>query len=62
MSAISNYAQVNAEALPFPDETFDLVTIAFGLRNVTDKQLALERCTGASNRAAAHWCWSSPSR
>jgi demethylmenaquinone methyltransferase/2-methoxy-6-polyprenyl-1,4-benzoquinol methylase len=31
------YVQLNAEALPFPDASFDLVTIAFGLRNVTDK-------------------------
>ena len=37
-----SYAQVNAESLPFAEETFDLVTIAFGLRNVTDKQGALE--------------------
>ncbi len=37
-----SYAQVNAESLPFAEETFDLVTIAFGLRNVTDKQAALE--------------------
>lgn len=36
------YAQMNAEALPFPDGSFDLVTIAFGLRNVTDKQKALD--------------------
>ena len=36
-----DYAQLNAEALPFPDASFDLVTIAFGLRNVTDKQRAL---------------------
>jgi demethylmenaquinone methyltransferase/2-methoxy-6-polyprenyl-1,4-benzoquinol methylase len=35
------YAQLNAEALPFPDASFDLITIAFGLRNVTDKQKAL---------------------
>jgi demethylmenaquinone methyltransferase/2-methoxy-6-polyprenyl-1,4-benzoquinol methylase len=34
-------AQVNAEKLPFADSTFDCVTIAFGLRNVTDKQGAL---------------------
>jgi demethylmenaquinone methyltransferase/2-methoxy-6-polyprenyl-1,4-benzoquinol methylase len=34
-------AQLNAEQLPFPDGSFDLVTIAFGLRNVTDKQQAL---------------------
>jgi demethylmenaquinone methyltransferase/2-methoxy-6-polyprenyl-1,4-benzoquinol methylase len=36
------FAQVNAEQLPFPDNSFDLVTIAFGLRNVTDKQRALD--------------------
>ncbi len=36
------YAQVNAEQLPFPDDTFDCITIGFGLRNVTDKQKALE--------------------
>jgi len=35
------WAQLNAEALPFPDDSFDAVTIAFGLRNVTDKQKAL---------------------
>ena len=35
------YVQLNAEALPFPDASFDLVTIAFGLRNVTDKAAAL---------------------
>jgi demethylmenaquinone methyltransferase/2-methoxy-6-polyprenyl-1,4-benzoquinol methylase len=34
-------AQVNAEALPFAGDTFDCVTIAFGLRNVTDKDAAL---------------------
>ncbi|OED40852.1 bifunctional demethylmenaquinone methyltransferase/2-methoxy-6-polyprenyl-1,4-benzoquinol methylase [Endozoicomonas sp. (ex Bugula neritina AB1)] len=35
------YVQANAEALPFPDNTFDCITIAFGLRNVTDKDKAL---------------------
>ena len=35
------YVQMNAEALPFPDNSFDLITIAFGLRNVTDKDKAL---------------------
>ena len=35
------YVQCNAEKLPFPDGSFDLVTIAFGLRNVTDKDAAL---------------------
>ena len=35
------YVQANAEALPFPDNTFDCITISFGLRNVTDKEKAL---------------------
>jgi demethylmenaquinone methyltransferase/2-methoxy-6-polyprenyl-1,4-benzoquinol methylase len=35
------YVQANAEALPFPDNSFDCITIAFGLRNVTDKDKAL---------------------
>lgn len=35
------YVQANAEALPFPDNSFDCITIAFGLRNVTDKDRAL---------------------
>lgn len=33
--------QADAENLPFADNQFDLVTIAFGLRNVTDKSKAL---------------------
>lgn len=36
-----DYVQANAEELPFPDDHFDLITIAFGLRNVTDKDKAL---------------------
>ncbi|MGQ7246687.1 bifunctional demethylmenaquinone methyltransferase/2-methoxy-6-polyprenyl-1,4-benzoquinol methylase UbiE [Halomonas sp. V046] len=35
------YVQANAECLPFLDNTFDCITIAFGLRNVTDKDSAL---------------------
>jgi len=36
-----DYALANAEALPFDSGYFDAVTIAFGLRNVTDKDQAL---------------------
>ncbi len=36
-----DYVQANAECLPFTDNTFDIATIAFGLRNVTDKDAAL---------------------
>jgi demethylmenaquinone methyltransferase / 2-methoxy-6-polyprenyl-1,4-benzoquinol methylase len=35
------FVQADAQYLPFPDDSFDCVTIAFGLRNVTDKDLAL---------------------
>lgn len=35
------FTQANAEALPFDDHSFDCITIAFGLRNVTDKEAAL---------------------
>lgn len=33
--------QCNAEVLPFADETFDCVIVAFGLRNMTHKDVAL---------------------
>jgi len=34
-------AQCDAEKLPFPDDWFDCVTVAFGLRNMTHKDVAL---------------------
>ncbi|MGZ8242928.1 bifunctional demethylmenaquinone methyltransferase/2-methoxy-6-polyprenyl-1,4-benzoquinol methylase UbiE [Methylomagnum sp.] len=37
-----HYAQIDAEKLPFPDNSFDCVCIAFGLRNVTHKDDALK--------------------
>ena len=42
LGLVSNieYVQMNAEALPFPDNSVDVITIAFGLRNVTDKDAA----------------------
>lgn len=35
------FVQADAQDLPFPEDSFDCVTIAFGLRNVTDKDKAL---------------------
>ena len=35
-------AQIDAQYLPFEDNTFDLITIAFRLRNVTNKEKALQ--------------------
>jgi demethylmenaquinone methyltransferase/2-methoxy-6-polyprenyl-1,4-benzoquinol methylase len=37
-----NYIQANAERLPFQNNSFDRISIAFGLRNVTDKNAALK--------------------
>jgi len=48
------YCLVNAEKLPFEDNAFDCISISFGLRNVTDKQTALEsmvRCLKPGGRA-----------
>ncbi len=36
-----NYVQANAEQLPFEDNSFDCITMAFGLRNVTYKEKCL---------------------
>ena len=36
-----HYVQADAEFLPFPDDHFDGITIAFGLRNFTHKEVAL---------------------
>lgn len=36
-----SYVQADAERLPFPDDSFDCITIAFGLRNITHKEAAL---------------------
>ena len=38
-----DFIQANAESLPFKDNTFDCVSIAFGLRNVTNKDVALQQ-------------------
>jgi demethylmenaquinone methyltransferase/2-methoxy-6-polyprenyl-1,4-benzoquinol methylase len=37
-----SYVQADAENLPFPSDYFDYISIAFGLRNVTDKTAALK--------------------
>jgi len=37
-----NFALASGETLPYQDKTFDLVTVGFGLRNFTNKQMGLE--------------------
>jgi demethylmenaquinone methyltransferase/2-methoxy-6-polyprenyl-1,4-benzoquinol methylase len=38
----TSIAQVDAQNLPFEDGAFDCITVAFGLRNITDKNAALQ--------------------
>jgi demethylmenaquinone methyltransferase/2-methoxy-6-polyprenyl-1,4-benzoquinol methylase len=42
---IGPVAQCDAERLPFPNNYFDVVTVAFGLRNMTHKDRALSEMT-----------------
>jgi len=49
------FVEADAQALPFPDNIFQLVTIAFGLRNVTDTDKGLRemvRVTRPGGRVA----------
>ena len=55
MGVVGNirFVQADAQRLPFPDNYFDCVTMAFGLRNVTDKDMALRsiyRCLKPGGR------------
>lgn len=39
------WVEASAEALPFPDDSMDSYTISFGIRNVTDRDVALREAT-----------------
>ena len=43
--SIFNFQLANAEALPFPDDSFDAVTCAFGIRNFVHLEKGLEEMT-----------------
>jgi ubiquinone/menaquinone biosynthesis C-methylase UbiE len=51
------FVEGNAERLPFPDDSFDLYTIAFGLRNVTNKDVSPMSATQQSLRVLTCACW-----
>lgn len=42
LDSVCRFVQGNALDLPFPDDSFDAATIAFGLRNVTDRMRCLQ--------------------
>lgn len=46
----------NAEGLPFPDSTFDVYTIAFGLRNVTHIDTALSEAARVLKPGGRFYC------
>lgn len=50
------WATGNAEKLPFPDESFDVYTIAFGLRNVTHIDTALSEAARVLKPGGRFFC------
>jgi ubiquinone/menaquinone biosynthesis methyltransferase len=48
--------EANAENLPFEDESFDIYTIAFGLRNVTHIDNALREAARVLKKGGAFYC------
>ncbi len=50
------FVEANAEALPFPDKTFDAYTIAFGIRNVPRVPLALAEAYRVLKRGGRFLC------
>jgi demethylmenaquinone methyltransferase / 2-methoxy-6-polyprenyl-1,4-benzoquinol methylase len=50
------FSIANAEALPFPDKSFDAYTIAFGIRNVTRIDLALAEAYRVLKRGGRFLC------
>ncbi len=51
-----DFVEANAEALPFEDKVFDAYTIAFGIRNVPRRQLALREAYRVLKRGGRFLC------
>jgi demethylmenaquinone methyltransferase/2-methoxy-6-polyprenyl-1,4-benzoquinol methylase len=52
----ATFVEANAEALPFPDQSFDAYTIAFGIRNVPRIELALSEAHRVLKRGGRFLC------
>ena len=52
----------DAKALPFPDKSFDAVTVGFGMRNIPDTILALKEIRRVLKPKGSSSAWNSPSR
>lgn len=51
-----NWIPTNAESLPFKNESFDIYTIAFGLRNVTQIDTALKEACRVLKKGGRFYC------
>ncbi|HEV7254390.1 MAG TPA: bifunctional demethylmenaquinone methyltransferase/2-methoxy-6-polyprenyl-1,4-benzoquinol methylase UbiE [Mesorhizobium sp.] len=51
-----DFVEANAEALPFPDASFDAYTIAFGIRNVPRIEVALAEAFRVLKRGGRFLC------
>ena len=51
-----DFVEANAEALPFPDRSFDAYTIAFGIRNVPRIEAALREACRVLRRGGRFLC------
>ncbi len=51
-----DFVEANAEALPYPDRTFDTYTIAFGIRNVPRIDVALSEAFRVLKRGGRFLC------
>lgn len=56
LEGIVDFMEVNAEALPFEDQTFDAYTIAFGIRNVPQREVALREAWRVLKRGGRFLC------
>lgn len=56
LSDLITFSQGNAEQLPFPDNSFDAYTIAFGIRNVPDIPKALGEARRVLKRGGRFLC------
>ena len=51
-----DFIEADAQRLPFAEATFQIVSVAFGLRNVADTAQGLREMTRVCAPAAASWC------
>ncbi|MGA3083508.1 MAG: ubiquinone/menaquinone biosynthesis methyltransferase [Thermodesulfobacteriota bacterium] len=49
--------QADAMNLPFPDESFDALTVAFGIRNMPDRRRVLEEMVRVLLPGGKFFCW-----